>query len=69
MPIPDYRIKNFTTFQEVTEEPHQIAGLYFYKILDCLVDLAYKISPDFRKRPQLYIETWGIPKLPRLSLS
>jgi len=52
--IPDYRISDLNTFGEVTGEPRQIAGLYFYQILDCLVDLAYKVSVDFRKRPQLY---------------
>jgi hypothetical protein len=54
MPIPDHRIKDLTSFQETTREPRQIAGLYFYQILDCLVDLAYKVTIDFRKRPQLY---------------
>jgi hypothetical protein len=54
MPILDRRITDLRSFQEVTEEPRQIAGLYFYQVLDCLVDLAYKVSCDFRKRPQLY---------------
>jgi hypothetical protein len=54
VPIPDHRIKDLRSFQEVTEEPRQISGLYFYQILDCLVDLAYKVTIDFRKRPQLY---------------
>jgi hypothetical protein len=51
---PNYRITNLHSFAEVTKEPRQIAGLYFYQMLDCLVDLAYKVSADFRKRPQLY---------------
>jgi hypothetical protein len=52
--LDDYRITSLRTFKEATEEPRQIAGLYFYQILDCLVDLAYKVSADFRKRPELY---------------
>lgn len=49
------RIKDKNSFDTFTKEPHQIAGLYFYMILDCLVDLAHKISRDFFKRPHLYI--------------
>jgi hypothetical protein len=63
MSIPDFRIKDFATFQEVTEEPRQIAGLYFYQLLDCLVELAYRVSVDFRKRPQLYRDLGGSPPI------
>jgi hypothetical protein len=56
MPITDHRITNLKSFQKVTEDPRDVAGLYFYQMLDCLVDLAYKVSCDFRKRPQLYRE-------------
>jgi hypothetical protein len=52
--VPNYRITNLHSFEEATKQPRQIAGLYFYKILDCLVDFAYKISADFRRRPELY---------------
>jgi hypothetical protein len=62
--LSDYRIKNLQSFQDATKEPRQIAGLYFYQLLDCLVDLAYKISADLRKRPQLY-RVLGQLKLPR----
>lgn len=54
MPNPNRKIDSLLSFEDVTKEPHQIAGLYFYQLLECLVDLAYKISADFRKRPQLY---------------
>jgi hypothetical protein len=60
--IADHRITNFGSFQKVVEEPRQIAGLYFYQLLDCLVDLSYTVSCDFRKRPQLYREL-GIPSI------
>jgi hypothetical protein len=53
-PPHNHRITNFSSFEEVTKEPRQIAGLYFYQMLDCLVELAWKVSTDFRKRPQLY---------------
>jgi hypothetical protein len=39
MPIPDRRITNLASFREVTENPRQIAGLYFYQLLDSLVRL------------------------------
>src|ERR1700736_2701995 len=54
--LPDHRIKDLASFQHATKDPRQIAGLYFYQLLDCLVDLAYKVSADFRKRPQAYID-------------
>jgi hypothetical protein len=49
-----YRIINLRSFEEATKQPRQIAGLYFYQTLDCLVDLAHEVSTDFRKRPELY---------------
>src|SRR6266496_943053 len=52
--IPNHSIGDLPSFEEVTGDPHQIAGLYFYLMLDCLVDLAYKVSCDFFDRPQLY---------------
>jgi|SRR2546427_6060159 len=54
--IADHRISDLATFQEVTKKPREVAGLYFYMELDCLVDLAYRISCDFFKRPHLYTE-------------
>lgn len=54
--IADHRISNLATFQEVTKNPRQVAGLYFYMELDCLVDLAYKISRDFFKRPHIHTD-------------
>jgi hypothetical protein len=49
-----YRITSLESFREVTEEPRQTAGLYFYQLTDCLIELAYQVSADFRARPQLY---------------
>jgi hypothetical protein len=54
MSLPNYRITDLTSFSEATKEPRQIAGLYFYQVFDVLVDVAYMVSADFRKRPQLY---------------
>jgi hypothetical protein len=62
--LPNHHIRDLRSFHEVTKEPRQIAGLYFYQLLDCLVDVAYKISADFRKRPQLYREL-GQPSIAR----
>jgi hypothetical protein len=68
--ISDYRIHNLHTFQEATKEPRQIAGLYFYQTLDPLAEMAYAISLDFRRRPQLYRnlgEPSIVPVLAKLS--
>jgi len=62
VPITNYRIVDLASFLGATGEPRQIAGLYFYQILDCLVDLAYAVSADFRARPQLY-RSLGAPSL------
>jgi hypothetical protein len=49
-----YRITDLQSFEKATEEPRQIAALYFYHVLDPLVDLAYFVSTDWRQRPQFY---------------
>ena len=54
MPAPDYRITDQQSFEQVVKEPRQVAGLYFFQLMDTLVGLTYLISADFRKRPQLY---------------
>jgi hypothetical protein len=54
--IDDHQISNLSKFQKATNDPRQVAGLYFYMKLDCLIDLAYKISRDFFKRPHLYTD-------------
>ena len=53
-PLTDYNITDLETFNATTLEPRWVAGLYFYSILDCLVELAYAASEDFFKRPYLY---------------
>lgn len=54
MPIPNYRISSLETFDAVSKEPRQIAGLYFYQLLDILIEITHDVSADFRNRPQLY---------------
>jgi hypothetical protein len=56
MATTNSRIKDLKSFNEVTKEPHQIAGLYFYAMLDCLIDLARDVSRDFFDRPHLYTD-------------
>src|SRR5882724_3806793 len=56
MPIPDHRIRNLESFQGVTADPRQVAGLIFYKYLDPLCTLAHKLSIDFFKRPHHYVD-------------
>jgi hypothetical protein len=54
--LTNHKISDLNSFNKVTGDPRQVAGLYFYSVLDCLVDLAYKVSYDFFKRPHLYID-------------
>ena len=65
MAIQDHRISDFKSFGTVTSEPRQVAGLYYFSTLDCLADLAYKVSHDFFKRPHLYttLGSIGPPKV------
>lgn len=55
------RIYDFTSFKAVTDEPHQVARLYFYSMLDSLVELAYQVSCDFFQRPHLYTKLGDVP--------
>src|SRR5712692_9675596 len=54
--LTNHKISDLNSFSKVTGDPHQVAGLYFYSVLDCLVDLAYKVSYDFFKKPHLYLD-------------
>ncbi len=54
--LTNHKISDLNSFNQVTGDPRQVAGLYFYSVLDCLVDLAYKVSYDFFQRPHLYID-------------
>jgi|GEM_PF-1662357 len=63
--LRDYNIKDLDSFNATTGEPRWVAGLYFYSILDCLVELAYAASEDFFKRPYLYTDLRDI-KIPAL---
>jgi hypothetical protein len=59
MAIPDYPINDLKSFNDVTSEPHQVAGVYFFYQLDCLIDLAYKVAHDFYDRPELFTDLAG----------
>jgi hypothetical protein len=54
--IPNYKIDNLDSFNGATSDPHQVAGLYFFYTLDCLIDLAYKVSRDFYDKPELFTD-------------
>jgi hypothetical protein len=58
--LADYRIYDLESFNQTTGAGHEVAGLYFYQQLDCLVDLAYRVACDFFKRPHLYINVDGL---------
>lgn len=58
--IPDFWIEDQASFAEVTAKPRQVAGLYFYYMLDCLVDLAFMVTKDFFSRPHIYTDVGGL---------
>lgn len=51
---PERTITDPASFGRGTSGERAVAGLLFYKELDCLVDLAYRVSLDFFDQPQLY---------------
>jgi hypothetical protein len=64
-----HEIDDRDSFRNVTNEPRQIAGLYFYSLLDCLVDLAFAVTKDFFTRPHLYTDLGGIaPSIATLNI-
>jgi hypothetical protein len=52
--IPDHKIEDFDSFKTATSDSHRVAGIYFFHKLDCLIDLAFKVSHDFYDRPELF---------------
>jgi hypothetical protein len=52
--IPNISFQDFASFKEVTNPPHQVAGLYFLSMLDVLVDEAHYVSKDFYCNPHLF---------------
>jgi hypothetical protein len=50
----DRAITDRASFDRDTSDRRAAAGLLFFKELDCLVELAYRISIDFFDQPQLY---------------
>ena len=54
MAISEHPIQNFESFEAATRDSHRVAGLYFFYALDCLIDLAYKVSHDFYDRPERF---------------
>jgi hypothetical protein len=53
-PVDGFRVSSAQSLATPTTAPRQLAGLYFYFVLDCLIELAHEISKDFFARPQLY---------------
>jgi hypothetical protein len=51
---PNISFQDFASFKEVTNPPHQVAGLYFLYMLDVLVDEAHYVSKDFYCSPHLF---------------
>ena len=59
MAIADHQIQDLASFKKATSNSHRVAGLYFFYKLDCLIDLAYKVSHDFYDRPELFLKLIG----------
>ena len=45
--ITNGRIRDLASFDQVTGSPRQVAGVYFYALLDPLIELAHEIARDF----------------------
>jgi hypothetical protein len=60
MAIPDHQISDLKSFETVTTKQYQVAGLYFFYKLDCLVDLAHEVTHDFFERPELFTDLGAI---------
>ena len=54
MAIPNHQITDLKSFQAATTKQYAVAGLYFFSKLDCLVELAHRVSHDFFDRPELF---------------
>ena len=61
--LPRFGIFDRESFDSVTGPPREVAGLYAYAQLDCLIELADQVAKDFFARPSLYTEL-DDPKLP-----
>jgi hypothetical protein len=57
--LVDREIRDLESFNGATSEAREVAGLYAYMHLDCLVDLAHLVSVDFFARPQMYRDVGG----------
>jgi hypothetical protein len=56
--IPDAEFDDRKSFDDLTAKRH-VAAVYFYAVLDFLVQLAYETSKDFFERPHLYVDLGG----------
>jgi hypothetical protein len=52
----DEQISDQASFDALTKKSHEVAGLYAYKYLDGLIELARAVGHDFFARPFLYTE-------------
>jgi hypothetical protein len=67
-PPVNHRIRDLESFNAVTGETREIAGLYFYDVLgNPLIDIALEVSRDFFRRPQIFTESGDPPVAPLLA--
>jgi hypothetical protein len=59
--IPKHEVSDLDSFNKVTSNGRELAGLYFYSVLDFLVDLTELVSQDFFDRPHLFLEPGDPP--------
>jgi hypothetical protein len=59
MAVENHTISNLDSFNEVKQDPRQVAGLYFHYMLDCVPVLASAVASDFFARPHLYTDIGG----------
>jgi hypothetical protein len=53
--IPVREIDDLQSFRDIVTNPRNVAGVYWFAIMDFLVQLASKTSKDFFDRPHLYV--------------
>ena len=54
--VPNRVVAGRDSFAAVTRRPREIASLYFFGVLDFLIEVTRLVAADFFRRPQLYLD-------------
>src|SRR4051794_21642794 len=64
---PNHLVTGRESFLAVTEPPREIASLYFFCVLDFLIEISRSVAVDFFRRPYMYLELGEQSVAPRLA--